>query len=83
MAVSFKEDNEKLSIEQYLKLIKLLLDNVTENCKTPAECKIHLKMKLKFTSSKETDEQGLMHYTGDNIKIKTGNKTNEVIKELF
>ena len=60
-------------MEQYLKLIKLLLGNVTENRKAPAEWKIHLN----------TDEQRLMHYKGDNIEIKTGNKTDEAIKELF
>ena len=45
------EGNEKLSMEQYLKL-----NNVTDNLKAPGEWKIHLTMKINFMSSKDTDE---------------------------
>ena len=33
--------------------------------------------------SKDTDQQRLMNWKVDNIEIRIGDKTNEIIKELF
>ena len=48
-------------MEQYLKLIKPILGNLTENLKAPCKWQIDLTTKINFMSSKDTDEQRLMH----------------------
>ena len=40
-------------------------------------------MSINFISSKDSDETRTMHTKGDNIEIKMGSETDEVIEELF
>ena len=50
---------------------------------TQGEWKIQLSMTINFVSSKDSDEIRTMHTKSDNIYIMMGDKTDEVIKELF
>ena len=45
--------------------------------------KIELTIAISFFSSKDTDEEHVMHSKIDNIEIMIYNKSDEVIKELF
>ena len=38
---------------------------------------------ITFISSKDNDEESVMHLKSDNIKIMVNNKANEVTDELF
>ena len=47
------------------------------------EWKIHLSIAINFMSSKDTDETCIMHSESDNIEIRNGNKTDEIIQKAF
>ena len=51
--------------------------------KTQSEWKIKLKMQISFISSKGFEETHTIHTKSCNIKIMMGNKTNEIIENLF
>ena len=57
--------------------------NTTDDLRTFSEWKIHLKMKINFTSLKESDEKQLMHSKSDSIEIMIDNSTDETINDLF
>ena len=44
---------------------------------------IQLKIAINFISSKDIDEERVMHSKRDNIEIMSHDKADEVIKELF
>ena len=45
--------------------------------------KIHLIIAINFISSKDTEEERVMHSNSDNIKFTSYNDANEVVHELF
>ena len=45
--------------------------------------KIQLTIAINFISSKDTEEERVMHSTNNNIKFKSYNDFNEVANELF
>ena len=45
--------------------------------------KIHLIIAINFISSKDTEEERVMHSTSVNIKLTPYNNENEVVNELF
>ena len=45
--------------------------------------KIQLKIAINFTSSKDAEEERIMHSRSDNIKFTSYNDANEVVDELF
>ena len=49
--------------------MKTYLGNMTD------KCKIHLTMTVNFISSKDNDNEWLMHSKGDNREINIGNET--------
>lgn len=49
----------------------------------PDTWKIQLKISLDFISSKDTDEEHVLHSNSDNIGIIIYNKPNKAIKEVF
>lgn len=49
-------------MEQSFKKNKPYLENLIDNLKVPGQLKIHLTMKIKFMSSKNRDEERLMHF---------------------
>ena len=46
-------------------------------------CKIQFTRAINFISSRDTDEEGVMHSKSDNIGIVIKDKVTEVIEELF
>ena len=45
--------------------------------------KNQLTIAINFMSSKDNDEERVMHSKNDNIKVMINNKTDEVIEKLF
>ena len=94
---SFKKNNKyyesrgdkdkKLSVEQYLDMIKpYLSDLINENktIKTSSnEWKIQINMYVNFVSSNDTGETRIIFVWSDNAEIKLGNETDDIIKRLI
>ena len=64
-------------------MIKQYLSDVITNYKTQGECKIQLKMKINFISSKDSNETRTMYTTSDNIETMIGNETDEISEEFL
>ena len=77
-------DKDKiLSVKEYLDMIRQYLSDIINDHKTQVEWKIKLSMEINFISSKHFNETRTMHTTSDNIEIRIGNETYEIIKSLF
>lgn len=74
---------ETLSIKKCLNEIEPHLKDIMNNLEKPDKWKIQLKMSLNFISSKDTDEEHVLHSNSDNIGIIIYNKPNKAIKEVF
>ena len=71
---------------------KIYSGNTITEHKTQGEWKIHLTMAINFISSKDSkdskdfkdsNENPIMHFKSDNIKIMLDSETDEIIEELF
>ena len=51
--------------------------------KSQSKCKIQLTMSINFISSKDSDETRTIHTKINNVGIKMGSETDEIIEELF
>ena len=51
--------------------------------KTQSEWKIQLTMAINFISSKDSDETRTMHTKSNNVDIRMGSETDEIIEDLF
>ena len=59
------------------------MKDIINNLKKSDTWKSQLTIAINFISSKDTDEERVVHLTSDNIKIKNYVKADEVIRELF
>ena len=75
--------NKKVSIEEYLNKFKPYLKDIINNFKKSVTCKIQLTIATNFMSSKDTDEERLMHLKSGNIEIMINYKAEEAFEELF
>ena len=75
--------NKTLLIKGYLDEIKPYLKDLINNLQKSETWKTQLTMSCNFISSKDIDEEYVMHLKSDNIEILTHDKIEEVIKELF
>ena len=78
---------KKLSVKQYLYKIMPYLSDMINDHKTikneSNEWKIQTNMHVNFISSKETGETRAIYLWSDNEEIRSGNETDDIIKELF
>ena len=58
-------------------------DNTVIEYETQGEWKIQLRMVINFISSKDSDENRIMHTKGNNTEIMMGSETEDIIKELL
>ena len=58
-------------------------DNLKNNLKNFVTWKIQLTSAINFLSSKDTDEESLMHSVSDNIETMINDKVDQVIEELL
>ena len=93
------DKDENLSLEEYLEMIKPYLRDLINNHKEPkkfknltgkiiedntfGEWKIQLTMQISFISSLETGEIHVMNLKSKNVETLMGDKTDDIIKELF
>ena len=64
-------------------LVRYHSGNKTGVKETSSESKIRLTMAINFISSKDSDEIRTMHTKSNNVEIKMGSETDEIIEDLF
>ena len=74
---------EHYQLKKYLCKIRPFLKDIINDLKTPDIWKIQLTIAINFISSKNNDEEHVIHSKNDNIKIMINDKTYEVIEKLF
>ena len=57
--------------------------NIINNLQNSNACKIQLIIAINFISSKDSEEDRVMHSSSDNIKPKFHSEVNDVIEKLF
>ena len=81
------DKDKKLSIEQYLDMIKpYLSDLINENKAIENnfnEWKIQINMLVNFVSSNDTGEIRTIFVLSDNEEIMLGNETDDIVKSLI
>ena len=80
--IKYKSNGDKnsiLSLDKYLNKIKPYLTDIIINLQSSDTWKIQLTIAINFTSSKDTEEECVMHSTSDNIKFTPYNDANEVV----
>ena len=73
------DNDNNLSLEEYLNIIRRYLGDMIDNHKAHGEWKIQLVMKIISISSLDTSEFCEMHTKSDNIEIKSGTETSDAI----
>ena len=81
------DKDKNLSIKQYLYKIMPYLSDLINDHKTirnnSNEWKIQINMHVNFISSNDTGETRIIFVWSDNEEIRSGNETDDIIKELF
>ena len=76
-------NDNNLSLEEYLNIIRPYLRDMIDDRKAHSEWKIQLIMKINFICSVGTNEFREMYTKSDNVEIMSGTETSDVINELF
>ena len=74
---------KNLSIKEYLNEIKPYLKDIKINRQKSDTWKNQLTLVINFVSSKDVDEEGVMHSKSDNIEFILYDNANEVLNGLF
>ena len=81
------DKDKKLSIEQYLDVIKPYLSDLINDHKaietSSNEWKIQINMHINFVSSNDTGEIRTVSAWSDNEEIRWGNETDDIVKIYF
>ena len=86
---SNRDRNKALSIKEYLNKIRPYLRFIINDLKKSDTWKIELTWKsqltiaINFISSKDTDEERVMHSKSNSIEIMINDKADKVIEKLF
>ena len=75
--------NNDLSLDEYLNKIKPYLKDIMIDLHRSDIWKIQLTIAINFISSKDTEEEHVMHSTCDNIIFALYNDVNEDVNELL
>ena len=76
-------NDDNLSLEEYLNIIRPYLRDMVDNQKAHSEWKVQLVMRIIFVSSFDNNKTHIMHTKNNNIEIMKGIETNDAINELF
>ena len=79
---SSDDRNKSVSVKEYLDKVKPYLGDII-NFQISDTWKIQLTIAVKFISSKNIDEERIMHSKSNNIKFMPYDNENEVVNELF
>ena len=77
------EKNSNLLLHEYHNKFKPYLRNIIIDLQNSGTRKIQLAIGINFISSKDAEEECIMHSNSDNIKFTSYNDANEVVNELF
>ena len=69
-----KDDRKTLSVEEYFNKIRWYLKDILNNLKNSDSWKTQLTVAINFISSKNNDEERVMHSKSDNIEIMINDK---------
>ena len=72
-----------MSLDEYLNKIETYLRNTIINLQNSDTWKIQLTIAINFFSSKDTEEERVMHLSSDNTKITSYSEVNDVIEKVF
>ena len=75
--------NKNLSVKEYLDKIKPYLKDIIINLQKSDTWKIQLTIPFNFISSKDVDEERVMHSKWNNITFMLYDNAKEVVNELF
>ena len=84
--IEYKSNGDKnriISVKEYLDKIRPYLKDIINDLKKPDTQKTQLKITINFVSSKDNDEECVMHSKRNNIEIMISHDVDEVIKKLF
>ena len=77
------DKNRNLSLDEYLNKIGTYLRNIIVNLQNSDTWKVQLTIAISFISSKDTEEEHVMHLNKDDIKFTSYNDANELVNKLF
>ena len=80
---SNSDRNKILSVKEYLHKIKPYFEDIIINLQKSDMCKIQLTIAINFISSKDVDEECVMHSKSGNIEFMPYDNANKVLGELF
>ena len=73
-----------LTVKEYLSLIEPYLADMINDYKSKGEWKVQLTAEINFISLKpDSNEKRIMHTKSNNVEIRIGDDTSDVVKELF
>ena len=75
--------NKALTVEEYLNKIRQYLKDIINDIKKSDAWKIQLTIATNFISSKDNDEEHVMHSKSDNVEIMINDKAGEVFENFF
>ena len=75
--------NKNLSVKEYSNKIKPYFRDIITNLQKSDIWKIQLTIAINLISSKDVDEERIMHSTGDNIEFMPYDNGNDIVNELF
>ena len=75
--------DRNLSIDDYLNRIETYLKNIIMGFQNSDTWNTQLTIAINFISSKDVEEESVLHSRSENIKFKSYNNANEVVDELF
>ena len=80
---SIGSKNRNLSLDEYLNKIETYLRNIMINLQNSDIWKIQLTIAINFISSRDTEEERVLHLSSDNIKFTSYSEVSYVIEKLF
>ena len=80
---SNSDKNKNLSLKEYLSEIKPYLGDIIINLQKSSTWKVRLTIAINFISSKDDDEEQVMHSNSDNIEFLIYYNANDVVDEHF
>ena len=72
-----------MSLDKYLNKSKTYLSNIIIDLQNSDAWKIHLTIVINFISSKDVNEERVVHWKSHNIKFTPYIDINEIIDDLF
>ena len=80
---SNSDKNRNLSLDEYLYKIKPYMRNIIIDLQNSDTWKNQLTIAINFISSKDAEEERVIHSRSNNIKFISYNDANEVVDKLF